>query len=958
MASQSFQYYAFISYRREDEKWAKRIQNKLETYQLPSVIRKERIDLPKSIKPVFRDKTDLSGIVLERALNSELDRSKYLIVICSPNVNKSIWVNKEIEYFVNIGRADYIIPVIVEGDPKKDLISQCYPKVLLQLKKEGQELLAINIPEQNKSRAFIQLVATILDISFDKLLQRDQIRRKRRLLIRIFVFYLPLFFFTTILILNIFYATAFSYLRESRTQLDADNKIGAQLLLQKASNSFFLFDKSMVPSFERRSVYRSPDISYATLRQYSSVENLVYSKNGSFIATLNKYGFVRIWNTKNGELVKEVEFKPQIQVHHISKKEFTVHFDDRYTYSPIQQIDFLNDSGLLSFLHEDNSVSIYNYETDSLLRHFEVEPPYSNMKDVKVDIQSDTVSSKGFIGFQDAKFDGKGILQYLEYRCIPFGITDTISRYRHEYIEGASNGFQDGSYCVCSKEGTIRYVDKNNKLIWSGQLSFKPEEKPVIVSRSSNYIYLFTSKNQVYPIHTTANKLYPSFEIPTTYQLAFSQSKDEFLAIDSVGNLIRLNLPDGKILNSVNLGTIIDDIHYFNSGKEIYITARQSSPCIWIYDSETLLPINNIQFKHNAYYNGFANNNDNCYLATYFKDGTVKLYENKYNNLSTRYKIDPFYLNQRLLDISIEKELAICTEDMQNSDSIHYITILNIKSNDIKGVMITSSRPTKACYDTQKDKFYVINRTELEVHAHDPKYKGYMVSNSIHLPENLIYSYFTQDKKNVMLMSEYKGKKYLETGNLTDLSSGTLCTIVDLGSLKIKNQFKLDNKIECGAINNQLTRVFYVSKENRDVKLYRIPENDYVTDFTYSGVRDADLFFLLFDVDFDIREDPICLFASGPYKNTSTYIWQGTLTGLLENMYLSGWYYFNYAKYDACKKQIIAKKLNGEILVWHIFSDTEVDKLLKEQPMGRQLNEEDKNYYGVGYLNFTQKIYN
>ena len=33
--------YAFISYKREDEKWAKWLQRKLESYKLPVVIREE-----------------------------------------------------------------------------------------------------------------------------------------------------------------------------------------------------------------------------------------------------------------------------------------------------------------------------------------------------------------------------------------------------------------------------------------------------------------------------------------------------------------------------------------------------------------------------------------------------------------------------------------------------------------------------------------------------------------------------------------------------------------------------------------------------------------------------------------------------------------------------------------------------------------------------------------------------
>lgn len=66
--NKEFTYIAFISYKREDEKWAKWLQHKLEHYKLPSVIRKETSDLPKYIKPIFRDRTDLTGGVLEERL--------------------------------------------------------------------------------------------------------------------------------------------------------------------------------------------------------------------------------------------------------------------------------------------------------------------------------------------------------------------------------------------------------------------------------------------------------------------------------------------------------------------------------------------------------------------------------------------------------------------------------------------------------------------------------------------------------------------------------------------------------------------------------------------------------------------------------------------------------------------------------------------------------------------------
>ena len=102
----TFKYYAFISYKREDEEWAKWLQHKLEHYKLPSSLNgKEK--LPKEIRPIFRDKSELAAGVLAKEIRKALDDSKYLIVICSSNSAKSDWVNLEIQAFIEANRTIY-----------------------------------------------------------------------------------------------------------------------------------------------------------------------------------------------------------------------------------------------------------------------------------------------------------------------------------------------------------------------------------------------------------------------------------------------------------------------------------------------------------------------------------------------------------------------------------------------------------------------------------------------------------------------------------------------------------------------------------------------------------------------------------------------------------------------------------------------------------------------------------
>ncbi len=172
------EYYAFISYKREDEKWAKWLQHKLEHYKFPTNLN-GRTDLPKSIRPTFRDVTDLSPEPLEQAINNALCNSEWLIVVCSPRSAKSPWVCKEAQTFIDLGRADHIIPFVIEGNPfSNDDATECYPKALLNLT-GSKELLAANINEIGRDAAAIKVVARMFNLRFDELWRRYE--REQRL---------------------------------------------------------------------------------------------------------------------------------------------------------------------------------------------------------------------------------------------------------------------------------------------------------------------------------------------------------------------------------------------------------------------------------------------------------------------------------------------------------------------------------------------------------------------------------------------------------------------------------------------------------------------------------------------------------------------------------------------------------------------------------------------------------
>ena len=174
-----YKYFAFISYKREDERWAKWLQHKLEHYRLPSNLN-GRTDLPKEIRPVFKDTSELTPGNLPEQINEALEQSKYLIVICSPRSAQSEWVNKEVETFKSMDKTGNIIPFIIDGRPySSDHAEECFPQAILSLPRE-QEILGANINEMGRDSAAVKVVARMFDIRFDELWHRHEREQKRR----------------------------------------------------------------------------------------------------------------------------------------------------------------------------------------------------------------------------------------------------------------------------------------------------------------------------------------------------------------------------------------------------------------------------------------------------------------------------------------------------------------------------------------------------------------------------------------------------------------------------------------------------------------------------------------------------------------------------------------------------------------------------------------------------------
>jgi tetratricopeptide (TPR) repeat protein len=199
---QTFKYRAFISYSHRDKKWGDWLHRSLETYRVPKRIigQPTRDGLrPRRLFPIFRDREELPvSADLGTQINEALTQSRYLIVVCSPHSEKSIWVNEEIKFFKRLGREDRVLALIVAGEPNASegkpgfsVEDECFPQGLRYRVGPDNEWSSLRtetvagdarVGKDGKTNAKLKLLAGLLDVSFDTLKQREQDRRRRVLL--------------------------------------------------------------------------------------------------------------------------------------------------------------------------------------------------------------------------------------------------------------------------------------------------------------------------------------------------------------------------------------------------------------------------------------------------------------------------------------------------------------------------------------------------------------------------------------------------------------------------------------------------------------------------------------------------------------------------------------------------------------------------------------------------------
>jgi tetratricopeptide (TPR) repeat protein len=192
-------YYAFLSYSHKDAEFAEWLHHELERFRVPrSLVGKLTANgvVPRRLTPIFRDQHDLAAADnLSVEITGALSVSQFLVVLCSPTSANSRWTNLEIEWFKRMRPDGSVFAAIVSGEPfgsdipgKAD--EECFPAALrYKYDRRGRqtqkraEALAADFREEAGGRrlGLLKLVAGMLGLALDELVQRDTVRRQRRL---------------------------------------------------------------------------------------------------------------------------------------------------------------------------------------------------------------------------------------------------------------------------------------------------------------------------------------------------------------------------------------------------------------------------------------------------------------------------------------------------------------------------------------------------------------------------------------------------------------------------------------------------------------------------------------------------------------------------------------------------------------------------------------------------------
>lgn len=303
LPGENYEYAAFISYRHvePDKSVAEALHRAIETYRLPKEVAK--VYQGNFVGRVFRDEEELPlATNLEDSIVKALKNSRWLIVICSPNLKESTWCQKEIETFIQYHGKQRVLLVLADGEP-----NEVFPEILtyrevLAKREDGKtevlqekiEPLAADLRAKNDRQRkkqlkieIMRLLAPMLNLNFDDLRQRHKERTwRRRMLIAALVAVGSLAF-------GIYSALTYQKIQKQNEQIVAQSQ---EIGMQKTEIEQQL--DTIISQQEQ--IYYDQALSLASMSQYALEKDQREEAIAFAYASLTEQGDVKLPETAEG----------------------------------------------------------------------------------------------------------------------------------------------------------------------------------------------------------------------------------------------------------------------------------------------------------------------------------------------------------------------------------------------------------------------------------------------------------------------------------------------------------------------------------------------------------------------------------------------------------------------------------------------------------------------------------
>ncbi|RKM55872.1 TIR domain-containing protein [Butyrivibrio sp. X503] len=189
----SIHYNAFISYKHADldNKIAAYVEKHLEHFHIPGKIRKKTG--MKKIERIFRDTDELPITSdLSATIEDALTNADYLIVVCSTNTCKSMWVEREINFFLKNHPKENILTVLAAGEPADVVPEILKNKEVTRINENGESVTVIEPVEPlscdfrlplrvAKNTEIPRLAAALIGCQYNELMDRQRQYKMKRL---------------------------------------------------------------------------------------------------------------------------------------------------------------------------------------------------------------------------------------------------------------------------------------------------------------------------------------------------------------------------------------------------------------------------------------------------------------------------------------------------------------------------------------------------------------------------------------------------------------------------------------------------------------------------------------------------------------------------------------------------------------------------------------------------------